>query len=582
MSQDTNANLPKPTAIFADAAAASLLEDHIERLCDPRDARWQCVKSNASRTVYRGSIGGRRLYIKQFHSRDSGHRLAHALGFSGAKREMRLSSHLAAHGVPAAPVLAVLRTGGHDFLTMEEIAPATPADQWHEQQLAAGPAGRSAIRRQTLAVADLIAAMHESGVVHGDLHCGNILVRTDGPSPKLMLMDLHRASRHRRVSRRRRAANLAQLLHDRYELTTRCDRLRFLKRYLRASSAGGSLGGWQRMIEDFARRHRQGQYARRDARILSRNRYFSPIKLEGGWSGHVALAAKRPIPYSPASRQTFSVDDWREALRDVPALLASPAAQVVKETEVNTTWRATLDVAGRRLDVFIKRTKHRNTLKTLINCFRHSRDTRAFRMGHAMLIRRVATAFPLACLSRRVGPLLADSILITEAVPGQELHDFLETALCPAPRGDVRLTPPQRRQLAQDVLWQLGRMLQGMHDDHFAHRDLQEDNMVVHWSPGQSPRVVLLDMEAVRKYRRLTARRQFQGLMRLNVSLLRCAAVNHAGRLRMLLGYLRRPGSGHINFKPYWRTLDEWSQKKLYRKILSEQRRQKAIRRPSL
>jgi hypothetical protein len=69
--------------------------------------------------------------------------------------------------------------------------------------------------------------------------------------------------------------------------------------------------------------------------------------------------------------------------------------------------------------------------------------------------------------------------------------------------------------------------------------------------------------------------------MRLNVSLLRCPAVNHAGQLRMLLGYLRRPGSGRLAFKPYWRVLEQWSARELRRKIHSLQQRQKALRKPT-
>ena len=67
--------------------------------------------------------------------------------------------------------------------------------------------------------------------------------------------------------------------------------------------------------------------------------------------------------------------------------------------------------------------------------------------------------------------------------------------------------------------------------------------------------------------------------MRLNVSLLECPVVNHAGRLRMLLGYLCRPGMGRINFKPYWRMLQRWGTRKIRRQIASRQKRQQAQRR---
>ena len=67
--------------------------------------------------------------------------------------------------------------------------------------------------------------------------------------------------------------------------------------------------------------------------------------------------------------------------------------------------------------------------------------------------------------------------------------------------------------------------------------------------------------------------------MRLNVSLLECPVVNRAGRLRMLLGYLRGPGVGQVNFRPYWQLLQDWSGRKIRHQIASRQLRQKALRR---
>ena len=65
------------------------------------------------------------------------------------------------------------------------------------------------------------------------------------------------------------------------------------------------------------------------------------------------------------------------------------------------------------------------------------------------------------------------------------------------------------------------------------------------------------------------------------MSLLNCPSVNHAGRLRMLMGYLRRPASGRIDFKPYWRVLEKWSARKLRQQIRSMRKRQRVARRPA-
>jgi hypothetical protein len=93
------------------------------------------------------------------------------------------------------------------------------------------------------------------------------------------------------------------------------------------------------------------------------------------------------------------------------------------------------------------------------------------------------------------------------------------------------------------------------------------------------PEIVLVDLDGLSYVGGVSARRMFQGLMRLNVSLLECPWVNHAGRLRMLLGYLRRPGAGRIDFKPYWRELERWSARKLRRQIAARRKRQKRQRR---
>jgi tRNA A-37 threonylcarbamoyl transferase component Bud32 len=566
---------------YADAEAASRLGGWVEILCAPQAAGWARVKHNASRSVFRGTIDGQAVYLKQFHPQSRPRRLARRLGASGALREVRWAQYLAAHGVVTPAPLAAMCRGGVEWCLTRAVAPAAGADAWHARQLRRGPAGVRSIRRATVALAGLVGRMHAAGVRHGDLHCGNVLVRGGDHRPELVLMDLHRVRGRRRLPRRARAANLAHLLHDRLDFTTRTDRLRFLKHYLRASGAEGTLRGWQLLVERLALRYTPRQLAQRDRRVLGRNRYFCPIRLGRGWRGHVVLASKRRLAGSRAAELEFDVDQWRQALGDPGRLTEADDAEVVKDTRSSLVVRRRLTIGGRRLHVYVKRPRRKRPWKALVDCVRPSKALRAFGLGHMLLTRRVPTALPLAALERRTGPVLRDALLITEAVCAPSLHDFLKTWLATPPRGDVRLTVPQQRHLAQQVLWQLGRLVQRLHDRGFAHRDLKATNLLVRWSPGRSPDLVLVDLDGLRRRRLLTTRRRFQGLMRLNVSLLQCPEVNHAGRLRMLLGYLRRPGSGRIAFKPFWRVLEDWSASKLDQQIRSRRRRQRQTRRPA-
>jgi len=558
---------------------------------------WTGVKHNVSRTVYRCDAGETVgvLYLKHFHSRSFWHRLGRMFGSSDAVHEMRFGAALAAGGVPTPRVLAAHCADGVEWIITQGIEPAEPANDWHAGRIAAGD--RAAIRRATVALAQLIGRMHAAGVRHRDLHSGNVLVHTGTGSDgsELALTDLHRTCRRGRLSRRSRAANLAQILHDRRLWTSRTQRLRFLRHYLRVSRAEGTLRGWVRMIDPLARRHSRRQYAQRDRRIFADNRYFAAVR-PGDYRGRAVLASKRRVPGSRAADMTFTAADWVEALADPEALVTGDDVIAVKDSASGLVVRRQLRVGEDEIDVYIKRPRRKKAIRWMLDLFRPSRPMRAFGIGHSLLARHIYSALPLAAIEKRRCGFLLDSLLITEAVDsgsldtdgarldgprsGIHLNHFLNRYLGPG-KGDDGLGAADRHRLAQQALWQLGRLLRRLHGEGFAHRDLKASNLLVRWS-GQrdaSPEIVMVDLDGVHRVRRVSTRQQFRGLMRLNVSLLECPSVTHAGRLRMLLGYLRRPGVGRINFKPYWRVLQRWSSKKIRRQIASRQKRQKAQRR---
>ena len=184
-------------------------------------------------------------------------------------------------------------------------------------------------------------------------------------------------------------------------------------------------------------------------------------------------------------------------------------------------------------------------------------------------------------LERRTGPWLRDSVLVTEAVaPAEQLNRFLDRWLAPRAVTRQDIDAARQQQLARDLLSPPGPAAHAAaRATGFAHRDLKASNLLVHWTMDGPPEIVLVDLDGLTYVGRVYGPAEFQGLMRLNVSLLECPAVNHAGRLRMLLGYLRRPGVGRIDFKPYWRELERWSARKLRRQIAARRKRQKRQRR---
>jgi tRNA A-37 threonylcarbamoyl transferase component Bud32 len=566
---------------YADDEARTLLSDQRASLDAPSEHDWTLVKQNASRTVYRGSIGDTDIYLKHFHGRSFFHRLARMLGVSQAARELYFAKYLRATGVETPKPLAA-STGQPEWYATVAVEDALPGDQWHDTQRESGPAGRQAIANATIALAELIARMHSAGVIHRDLHCGNILVARHQDSPRLVLTDLHRLKRRRRLTRLCKTANLAQLLHDLRDTTTRTQRLRFLKHYLALSGARGTLRGWEFLIDQMARRHTRKHHAHRDRRINRKNRYFTEVSLPNHWKGQVVLASKHHPPGSTAANHVLTAEQWTEVLALGPKLLEGDDIEVIKDSPSARVVRRKLKIGSVELDVHVKRPRRKKIWKILLDCFRTSRPLRVFRLGHQIMTRGVDTALPLAAVERRIGPFLTDSILITESLQASNLNQFLHVRLAHIADPQLsELSQARRECIARNVLSGLGHMVRRLHDNNLVHRDLKSGNIFVHWTPQDGPSIVLIDLDGLKRVSRISMRQRFQGLMRLNVSLLACTSVSHHGRLRMLLGYLRRPGAGRIQFKPYWRVLQQWSARKLNQQITSRRKRQRKRQRDS-
>lgn len=182
----SNALLPQSVAIAhgrSTAQAAPAIAEALAELLTHDVPTWgthgfTCIKQRTVRTVWTGDLAGVPVHVKVYRADRIADRARDALRGQRAERELTHLLAAARLGLPAAEPLACgLACEGDDlrsFLVTRSVASARPfAFDLPPTQLAA--AGR------------LLRAMHDHGVLAGDLHTGNLLVDDGG---RLALIDL--------------------------------------------------------------------------------------------------------------------------------------------------------------------------------------------------------------------------------------------------------------------------------------------------------------------------------------------------------------------------------------------------------
>jgi len=249
------------------------------------------IKRTIVRRVYWFGLGdGREAIVKVYHRRGARRRLkALAIGPTPL-REWKTSRRLVAMGLPASRAVAVGvprrgSTGVEGYLVVEAAAHALGLN---EAIVALGLAeewsGQAAALVEKLA--RTVRRLHDHGVWHRDLHCGNILVRMDalGEECPFVLVDLHRMWVGRRPGPGHRLASIALLL--RTCLLWRNERERLVSAFLEAYLAGASAREREALSAEAivaeAARQRRSRIRSRARRCLRHSTRFA-VETAEGW-----------------------------------------------------------------------------------------------------------------------------------------------------------------------------------------------------------------------------------------------------------------------------------------------------------
>ena len=169
------------------------------------------IKSNDIRSVWRVPLGKPALYVKRFPAE---------LLRDRAKKEADLLDALHKAQIPSPRLVALARDQKGSYILTEEIPDSRPLSDILLQQ---SPQARILLQD----LGRLARKLHDAGFDHQDFHAGNVLVRdTD-----LYVIDVHRATQKKSLSRSRRLDGLAFTAMSFIEARPRTDFFRFLQAY---------------------------------------------------------------------------------------------------------------------------------------------------------------------------------------------------------------------------------------------------------------------------------------------------------------------------------------------------------------
>jgi tRNA A-37 threonylcarbamoyl transferase component Bud32 len=439
-----------------------------------QDGQARLVKQNAQRRVYEVMLPGLHFFLKHNRVTDGRARLRRWLRPDKALQEFDLAREIARRQVPTVEPLAVgIDSSGESYFLSRALSETVPLNFFLEQELPGWDEPRRGRMRRSIAVVlgQFLGRMHNAGIVHEDLHPGNLLLSVVNDRPQLFLIDLQAVRLGAKLQWPASRANLVVVNRWFVLRSTRADRLRFWHGYCtaRRQAAGVTLNPHGCVcrhrcdeIEGRTQASNRALWRSFDARCLENNRRFGRVA-GPGVAGHAVTDLDQVVIES--------------LLREPDTVFEQSGVKLLKNSRSATVADLEMAVGGRTHRVIWKRFRVTSWRDPWLALLRPAGALRSWVMGHGMRLRWLPTPRPLLLLHRQRHGLKREGYLLTAKVQGsQELQEFVA--------GLAALTPREQRQQLAPVRDEIARLVRELHDRRLSHRDLKAPNLLVVTASG--------------------------------------------------------------------------------------------------
>jgi tRNA A-37 threonylcarbamoyl transferase component Bud32 len=536
------------------------------------------VKQGPHRMVYRVELPGLCFYVKHNFIHDQRAWFRQLVRPSKARIEYDRAVVALERGIPTISPLALAeqeaRVGcGESILITQSLEGCIPLHFFLAAVLPTFAEPRATLLRQQLAVelGQLVARIHDAGILHHDLHAANLLVRLDADDRlHIFVIDLLAVKVGPPLDWAQSCENLVTMNCWFTFRVNRADRLRFWKAYYLARG----LGQWRRLahgtrpyiddlheIEQMSWQRNLRFWQRRDKRCFVNNRYYRKV------------AGKNVVGHAVTE---IAGPDLAELVRDPDAPFQRTDVRVLKASNSSTVIEMEFPVNGQLRRVIYKRFRVTSWKDPIASLFRPTPALRSWVHGQGFRERGLPTARPFLVLHRRTFGMMQEGYLLTEKIDhADDLHEYL---------GALDELPAERRiPLLRGLIDRVARTIRALHQRRLSHRDLKAANILVRrWNaPPDEPSaysqdvqnllympessVWLIDLVGVDVFMHLARKRRVQNLTRLNASFIGSSKITRTDRLRFLLRYLNCGAFGRCDWKKWWKQIATATSKKVLR-----------------
>ena len=276
------------------------------------------------------------------------------------------------------------------------------------------------------------------------------------------------------------------------------------------------------------------------------------LDLNNGWSGKAALYRVRG--------KNFSHHDWNDCLSQ-PNSLFDEIEKIIKMGSRNLVAVKNLPIRDTSLQVVIKRQYVPAGFRQFFRSLRPGKALRNFKTALRLKSWGIEVASPFAALQHRRSLRTRQSIYITEFLSNSSnLHAFASGRL-----PSTGFT--EQYEIKNQVSHQLASVLASLHNRGLWHRDSKASNFVVYKDSHDKYKILLADMDGIKRYVLPSRSRRLRSLWHLAASLMSVPDINRTDYLRTFYAYCDLTGLDHSLRRPLYRLLARRAQKKRMRKM---------------